>query len=106
MFRVPPPPGYVDRLTEAALRTPPDAAAELLAYPVPRTFWREAVYSTTKPVLYVVTPRLSGQAANLGAHDPNAETVVFRHVGHAMFVDDPAGFDALVTAFIRHRLWP
>ena len=34
---------YLDRLTEAALRTPPDAAAALLAYPVPRTFWREAV---------------------------------------------------------------
>lgn len=106
MFVVPPPPGYVDRLTQAALRTPPDVAAELLAYPVPRSFWKDAVYSTAKPVLYIVRPGLSAQAANLAANHPNARTVVLRHIGHAMFVDDPPGFDAIVTNFVRQRVWP
>lgn len=105
MFVTPPPPGYVDRLTESALRTPPAAAAALLAYPVPRSFWKEAVSSTDKPILYIVRPRLSGQAASLAVHRANAESVVLRHVGHAMFVDDPTEFDDIVTAFIRQRLW-
>ena len=58
-------PAYLDKLTQTALRTPPEAARELLSYPVPRSYWKEAVYATDKPVLYIVRPRLAGQAANL-----------------------------------------
>ena len=105
MFRTPQPAGYIDRLTETALRTPPDAAAALLNYPVPRSFWKEGVYATRKPVLYLVTPRLAGQADNLAAHHPGAESVVLQGVGHAMFVDDPDRFDGLVLDFARRRLW-
>jgi microsomal epoxide hydrolase len=97
---------YLDRLTEAALRTPPMDAAKLLAYPVPRSFWREAVYSANCPVLYMVRPALSGQAGNLAAHRPDTESLVLRGVGHAMFVDDPGRFDATVVSFIRRRVWP
>ena len=99
------PPNYIDRLTEAMLHTPEPVAAELLAYPVPRTFWREAVYSTDRPILYIVRPGLAGQAANLAAHDPAAQSVVLTGVGHAMFVENPARFDALLADFIRRRLW-
>ncbi len=105
MFRTAPSADYIDRLTEATLRTPPWAAAALLAYPVPRSFWREAVYSTAKPVLYVVRPTLAGQAANLESHHAAADSVVMQGVGHAMFVDDPARFDATVVSFIRRRVW-
>ena len=73
---------------------------------MPRSFWKDAVYSTDRPVLYVVRPRLAGQAANLAAHRPNAETVVMHGVGHALFVDDAARFDALVEQFIHRRVWP
>jgi microsomal epoxide hydrolase len=96
---------YLDRLTEACLRTPAPAAAALLAYPVPRTYWREAVYSTAKPVLYVVRPRLAGQAGNLAAHHPGAETVVLGDVGHALFVDESVQFDTILQDFIRRRIW-
>lgn len=106
MFLRPQPRPWLDRLTEACLRTPPEAAAALLAYPVPRSFWKDAVYSTTRPVLYLVRPGLSGQAANLAAHRANAESVVLQGVGHAMFVDDPQRFDQLVEAFIRRLVWP
>ncbi len=105
MFVRPPPPAYVDRLTEASLRTPAAVAAQLLAYPLPRSFWREAVYSTTRPILYIVRPRLGGQAANLALRDPAAETIVLAGVGHAMFAEDPARFDTLLADFIQRRVW-
>ncbi len=106
MFHTPQSAEYLERLTESCLRTPEYAAAALLAYPVPRTYWKEAVYSTGRPVLYVVTPRLSGQAENLREHDPVAESVVLQGVGHALFVDAPTQFDALVLDFVRRRVWP
>jgi non-heme chloroperoxidase len=105
MFKTPQPPDYLDRLTEATLTTPLWAAAALLRYDVPRSFWRDAVYSTDKPVLYLVRPGLAGQAGNLALHRPGAETVVLNGVGHAMFVDDPARFDGLMQSFIARRVW-
>ncbi len=104
MFRRDPGPAYLDELTETALRTPPDAAAALLSYPVPRTYWREAVLSVRAPVLYIVRPHLAAQAANLAADSPVAETEVFEGAGHALFVDDAAGFDAALSSFIQRRV--
>lgn len=104
MFRRPQPPDYLQQLTEAALRTPEYAANALLAYAVPRTYWKEAVYATAKPVLYVVRPGLAGQAANLAAHHPAAETVVLPDIGHAMFVDDPDRFDRILGSFLDRRI--
>lgn len=106
MFLHPQPPDYLDQLTRAALQTPKWAADALLRYPEPRSYWREALYATRKPVLYIVRPGLAGQAANVAAHDPQAEIVVLRGVGHALFVDDPARFDALLLSFIQQRVWP
>jgi microsomal epoxide hydrolase len=106
MFYRPQPPAYINHLTEICLRTPLPAARALLAYPVPRTYWKEAVYSTAKPVLYVVRPKLEGQAQNLAAHHPAAETVVIRDAGHALFVDDAPRFNALLADFIKRRVWP
>jgi non-heme chloroperoxidase len=100
------PAAYIDRLTAATLRTPEAAARELLSYPVPRSYWREAIYSTKKPVLYIVRPHLAAQAANLQLHRPNTETAVFSGAGHALFIDDAARFNALVAGFIRSRIWP
>lgn len=106
MFRRPPGAAYLQQLTDTALRTPPGAAAQLLNYQVPRSFWRDAVYSVRKPVLYVVRPRFAAQAANLAANDPVAETAVFETAGHALFVDEAARFNSLLDSFIRRRVWP
>lgn len=107
MFATAQPAAWLDRLTRAALRTPEPVARQLLAYPVPRTWWKEAVYSTTRPVLYLVRPKFAGQAANLRARHASAEAVVLGpKVGHALFVDDPAGFEAVLRDFIRRRVWP
>ncbi|MEO8713681.1 MAG: alpha/beta hydrolase [Acetobacteraceae bacterium] len=106
MFREPRSVEYLERLTEASLHTPEAASRALLSYPVPRSYWREAIYSTDRPVLYVVRPGFAAQADNLERGRPNTETAVFTQVGHALFVDDPARFDALVSGFIRRKVWP
>ncbi|MDT7950243.1 MAG: alpha/beta hydrolase [Acetobacteraceae bacterium] len=106
MFLHNPGEAYLERLTADALRTPPEVAAALGNYAVDRSFWRQAVYSVQRPVLYIVRPRFAAQAANLAANDPYAETVLFEHAGHALFVDDPVRFDTLLLEFLRRRVWP
>jgi len=106
MFTRNPGEAYLDRLTDDALRTPPAAAAALSNYAVPRTFWRDAVYSVDQPVLYVVRPHFAEQAANLAANDPVAEIALFQTAGHALFVDEAGRFNALLADFIRRRVWP
>jgi microsomal epoxide hydrolase len=98
---------YLDRLTEATLRTPEAASRALLAYPMPRTYWRDTIYSTEKPVLYVVRPGwLAEQAANLAHNRPGTEIAVFQGAGHALFVDDPARFNTLLAGFMTRTVWP
>ena len=106
MFRQPMDQAVLDRLTEAALRTPRDAAASLLRYDVPREYWRDAVLSVRRPVLYAVTPRLAAQGRSLEADDPLARIVVFPGAGHALFVDDAERFDAVMDGFMTHQVWP
>ncbi len=106
MFRRPPGHAYLERLTAASLRTPEAASRALLAYPVPRTYWRDGVYATTKPVLYAVRPVWQAQAENLERKRPNTEVALFRDAGHALFVDDAARFNTLLSSFIRRRIWP
>jgi microsomal epoxide hydrolase len=107
MFRHPPSDSYVDRLTQATLRTPEPASRALRAYPVPRTYWRDAVYSTSRPVLYIVRPGwLSEQAANLARNRPGTQIAVFGNAGHALFVDDAARFNTLLAGFVTRTVWP
>ena len=98
-------PAWLDELTEASLKTPEFAARLLRAYPAPRTFWRDAVYSTAKPVLYVVRPLWEAQGANLVRKHPAAEMAVFDGAGHALFVDEPDRFDHVLAGFLERRVW-
>jgi microsomal epoxide hydrolase len=97
---------YLNRLTAAALRTPAPDAALLLAYPVPRSYWKEAIFSTDKPVLYVVRPGLAGQANNLLADRPNTTIEIYPNAGHALFVDEAPQFNALMGRFLASSVWP
>lgn len=101
MFKRPQDGAYLDQLTDEALRTPPDAAAQLLNYRLPRTYWKEAVLSMRRPVLYAITPRWEAQAANLQLHQPWAQVAVFADAGHALFVDDAGVFNELLLRFLR-----
>ena len=104
MFHRPQSEAYLDRLTDTALRTPPDASAALLNYPVPRTFWRDAIYMVRKPILYIVTPRLAGQAENLQARHPGVQTGIYEDAGHALFIDDGDRFNAEMLGFLQNQV--
>jgi len=106
MFARPRSADYIDRLAADCGRTPAFAARALLAYPVPRSYWRNAVYSTDKPVFYIVRPRWEPQAQNLLRNRPNAESLLFPSAGHALFVDEPERFNAAVSDFLGRRVWP
>lgn len=106
MFAHPPGNRYLNRLTQAALVTPEWAAKQLLDYDVPRIFWRNALYTVPAPILYVVTPRLEGQAANVQMHDPKAQSVVFTGTGHALFVDAADRFNSTLQTFLTDKIWP
>jgi len=106
MFRTHQSPAYLNRLTLATLRTPEYAARALLAYPVPRSYWKAALLSTDIPVLYIVRPKLAGQAHHLLIDRPNTSIAIFTNAGHALFVDDAARFDTLVGNFLATRVWP
>ncbi len=106
MFHRPQDEGFLEQLTDTALRTPPDAAAALLSYPVPRSFWREGVYTVRKPILYIVTPRLTGQAENLQNRHPGVQADVYADAGHALFIDDSDRFNAEMLNFIRTEVRP
>jgi non-heme chloroperoxidase len=105
MFRRPQPPVYLDRLAEATLRTPPAASRLLLSYPMPRSYWREAVYATKVPLLYVIRPRWVAQGENLMRNRPDTEMEVFTDAGHALFIDDAARFNSVTDDFIRRHVW-
>ena len=106
MFHQPQNEAFLDALTQTALRTPPDAAAALLSYPVPRSFWRDAIYSVHKPILYVVTPRLTGQAENLASRHANVQSDIYAESGHALFIDEGNRFDAELRVFLQQRVHP
>lgn len=98
--------GFLKRLVAASQRTPEAAARALRAYPWPRSAWRETLHGMPKPVLYVIRPHLEGQARDLVGSDHFAESVLFAKAGHALFVDEPERFDAVVADFIARRVWP
>jgi non-heme chloroperoxidase len=106
MFLTPQSPEYLNALTAATLRLPEVDARALLEYPVPRSYWRQAIYSTSKPVLYIVRPHLTGQADNLLADRPNTEIAIYTGVGHALFVDAATRFNAQVARFLVTDVWP
>jgi microsomal epoxide hydrolase len=106
MYKTPQDPSYLEAVTQASLRTPLQASIELLSYPRPREFWRESVYSTQRPVLYVIRPRLSGQGRLLAEKHADATVEVFEDAGHALFVDEAARFNLLVDEFcMRKARW-
>ena len=43
---------------------------------------------------------------NFAARAPQGETALFAQAGHALFVDEPERFNALVIDFIHRRVWP
>ncbi len=100
MYRRPQDDTYLRRIVDASLRTPLDASVALLSYPYPRERWRALVYEIDKPLLYAVSARFKGQAANLKNNRPDAWIEVFDQAGHALFVDEAERFNNLLERFL------
>lgn len=88
-------------LLQGALRLPAQASIDLLSSPLPREHWRDIARAFRKPLLYVVTPQFAEQAQNLRRNRSGTRIEVFERAGHALFVDEPARFNALIEEFVR-----
>jgi microsomal epoxide hydrolase len=86
-------------LVNGAKRMSLDDSMALLSYPFPRTHWKQIAYAYSKPLLYVVTPQYAEQATNLRKHRKGTEVAIFGNAGHALFVDEPERFNALIEKF-------
>jgi pimeloyl-ACP methyl ester carboxylesterase len=58
------------------------------------------LYGITKPVAYFVTPKFFAQADAVVAKRPTTFVEKFPRAGHALFVDDPVGFNAALSQFL------
>ena len=105
IFRMPQPEAELAALTESALRMPVEDSISLFPSSLPREHWRGIARGFTKPLLYVVTPQFAAQADNLKKQRPATRVEVFANAGHALFVDEPGRFAALLSAFAaEHKL--
>ena len=101
MFRTPPPEPEIEALVRTARRMTLDDSLALLAYPFDRSHWRRIAHAFDGPLLYVVTPQFEHQAQNLRKNRPRTQIEVFRDAGHALFVDEPQRFNALIVRFVE-----
>jgi microsomal epoxide hydrolase len=93
----------IAEFTRSAKRLPLEDSLALLDYPYDRAHWRRIARAFDKPLLYVITPQYEQQAANLKKNRPATQIEIFRKAGHALFVDEPERFNALIEKFIaRH----
>lgn len=102
IFRTPQPEEKLAALRDGALRMPLEASLSLFpGNRIPRERWKKTVNAFKKPLLYVVTPQFRTQAQSLKAHRPATRIEVFENAGHALFVDEPERFSALLADFLQ-----
>lgn len=103
MYKRPQSETYYQGIITQALKTPLEVSIRLLDNPYPREFWKEIVYETDRSILYIVTPRLKGQAENLKIKKPEVSIALFEQAGHALFVDEADRFNKLLEDFINTK---
>jgi microsomal epoxide hydrolase len=99
IFVKPRPNDEIEALVRGAKRISLDDSLALLSYPFERTHWKGIVHGFKKPLLYAVTPQFAAQAENLKKHRPATRIEIFPDAGHALFVDQPERFNALIEEF-------
>jgi non-heme chloroperoxidase len=99
IFAKPRPEPELAELLRSAKRMPIEDSLALLDYPFERAHWRNIVRRFQKPLLYVVTPQYERQAANLKKNRPGTQVELFKKAGHALFVDEPQRFNAVIRKF-------
>jgi len=101
MYARPQSPAYLERITRASLRTPTPTAMALMVGMVAKDR-RAALGRITRPALIV-----AAEGPHRGLYEdmqrliPGARLKIMPGVGHALFVDDAPGFNALLDEFLR-----
>lgn len=99
MFAKPHPEEEITLLLAAAKKMSLNDSIALLSSGIPREHWKEIAYAFKRPLLYVVTPQFEAQARNLEKNRPGTRIAIFSEAGHALFVDEPERFNALILDF-------
>ncbi len=81
-----------------------DNSIALLSSGIPREHWKACAHAFKKPLLYMVTPQFEEQARNLEKNRPATQIEIFEQTGHALFVDEPERFKALILNFAESVL--
>jgi len=104
ILRSPPSDAYVDALTEAALSTPTNAAAIMMAnlYFLGPTDLRPALDALDRPVLFVFSSLEWAVAAAKEVREgsPKVPVQVLDETSHALFVDKPQEFNRVLEEFL------
>ena len=98
MYAKPKDPNYLERITEASLRTPTNSAMALMMGSLARLDWTDVLPKMANiPVQYHFEPRMQAQADLIKQKLPSATIVRYGDDGHALFVDDAEKFDREVS---------
>lgn len=99
LFRSARPEAEIQALLAQSLRMPLEASLSLFPRHLPREHWRDRVTKFGKPLLYCVTAQFEQQAEDLHRLRPQTRIEIFRDAGHALFVDQPERFAAMLREF-------
>jgi microsomal epoxide hydrolase len=99
---------FYRKLIQAAALVPTNIALAALNNTIPGDNWQPSPRALRQvPLLYAITPKFAAQAAYLQQVDPQAKVETFDHSGHALFVDEPEHFNAVVRDFLHQAaLYP
>jgi microsomal epoxide hydrolase len=101
MYKKPQAPEYLDRITRASLRTPTNTAIALMLEYVASDF-RPDLAKINKPTLIVAAKGpYDYMMEDMHKRIPQSRLEFMDGVGHALFVDDPQRFNALLENFLR-----
>ncbi|HTC21468.1 MAG TPA: alpha/beta fold hydrolase, partial [bacterium] len=100
--------GFYKKLIQSAALVPTQIALSALDNTIPGENWDPGLKALRQvPLLYAITPKFATQAAYLQQVDPQARVENFDHSGHALFVDEPEHFNAVIRDFLHQSsLYP
>jgi non-heme chloroperoxidase len=101
MYKTPQTDAYINRVENAALKTPPNSAASLIYAMMAVQDWSPSLSKlSNKPVMFVYNPNMQTTADLLKLKVPDVRLEPFSDTGHALFVDNAPRFNRIVDDFV------
>ena len=102
IFKTTPDEDFIGVVEKSGLRLAknPADAFNVLSKPYEREYYRDAVYATTRPVWYAITPRYIEQSQRFIDKHPQGQTKIYNDAGHALFVDAADEFNRDLENFL------